>query len=304
MFRTYSRFPVKKAAALTLSLLFLLPLSACSKEEPVQWDPLWVEEFDLSEEEQALYRSLLEPVDVTQTCGDVKLHIGQTVSDGNHLYLPLTVILPESVRLTDYPCLLGEEPSASPHIEGLDLWKNPAPEQNESPFSLAHSVSPTLQTFSARPDIPNNRILCLLSFSNPNFSFSDQNMTLTFDTLLLTDGENDVPLLQGEYAITWNTGTHKQVIERPILDETGTERGTLALSPLGLYASMFPLDMSSETFRHSMALYGEDGSDITPHKGFDGSHGSQSHEGHWLFSSPINIDAVKKIKIGGYEVTL
>lgn len=299
MFRTYSRFPVKKAAALTLSLLFLLPLSACSKEEPVQWDPLWVEEFDLSEEEQALYRSLLEPVDVTQTCGDVKLHIGQTVSDGNHLYLPLTVILPESVSLTDYPCLLGEEPSASPHIEGLDLRQNPV-------SSSMHSACPLDYTYSSHPDLESNSILFLLSLGCPDGVFSDQDLTLTFETIQINDGETDTVLLEGSYAISWDTGPHNEVIERTILNDAGEPVGTLALSPLGLWTDVYCPDAASVGPFHRLpvALYGADGQRIQRGAGYTGSYGGSTFEGHWRFFSPLDTASVAKIEIGGYEVTL
>ena len=295
---------MKKIGTLSLALLLAATLlSSCQKEEPIQWDPRWVDYFKLSEADQETFRGLLEDVNVTVETGDLTLTLGQTVSDAHHLYLLLDITLPEEVKLSDYPGLVGEEPTLSLTLGEQNLCRVQPDGQATEPACLESSYGIFSSSQSLEADLEDNTIHGWLWFSSPTFPFSQQDMTLSFRSIQIEGGAEPIPLTQGDYAITWFTGSHEGSVEKTILAEDGEEVGTLSLSPLGLSTALSKISSESSHYHLiPMTLYDTNGQALPTPSSSGGGWDSISCEYQWVFFSPLDPAAVGAVEIDGHRV--
>lgn len=301
---------MKQTLALLLFLVLLGSLlCACGQEEETTWDPIWTENFFLAAESQGAVsenaKDLRENVNATAEFPDLTLTVGQTLSDSRLLYIPLEITFPKDVDLSQFLSETRGQPSDYPMPEEISLVLATPEELAQTPnLSMNPFGRPSISVIEA--DLQKNSVTYFVSYENDTTSLSNRDVTLTLTNLSVTRDGKETPLAQGDYQVSWTTGSHDLLREFPIRNAAGEDVGHLALSPLGLWVELRQTTCTdAQELSHSTTLLQADGTQV-PLSGDCGS-GMKSDgtiEIHWSFALLLDLDSIDKVLVGEYEVNL
>lgn len=315
----------KKKYRLILSaiplLLALLCLSACTTEEEVIWDEVFADTLHLNEESKQKLSGHLQDINLTSTHDDVTVHLKQTLGDAKTLYMTMDVTFPADVDLQtmiaepqdageiiprNMAILAGKAEAAD--IKGLS-WQEIKDEYNYDWILFVNGTDAlsSLRIEKTSYDFVNHTISYLICFNSDVQRLNVDTVTLFVGNFVLDDGDTDLSLNPEIHTITWSPQNKSDVRELQITAENGASRGNIVLSPFSFNAYVIHSEFkTADEFDQSIQFIHMDGSEMQRPIFLlgDFAHSSGMAIIRDIFPTPMDIDNIKEIRIGGYTVNV
>lgn len=305
---------------LSIALIFVAAfmLSSCATEAEVVWDEAFTDALHLNEESMQTLSGHLQDINLTSTHDGVTVHLKQTLGDAKTLYITMDVTFPEDLDLQamildpqdggmkghiaprNMAILAGKADAAD--INGLS-WQEIKERYNYDWIIFDYMRGPlsSLSIEKTSYDFANHTASYLICFNSNMQRFHGDTVTLFVGDFALNDGDTDLSVSPDIHTITWSPQNKSDVRELQITAENGASRGMIVLSPFSCSAYVIPSELRTvDEFDQWIQFICFDGSERQDRASLVGNFSSIST----VFSTPLNIDNLKEIRLGGYTVNV